>query len=39
MNIYNIVGNKKHSATAYEADANRFSVKCQFFTMIFPFIT
>lgn len=21
MNIYNIVGNKKHSATAYEADA------------------
>lgn len=39
MNIYNIVGNKKHSATEYEADANRFSVKCQFFTMIFPFIT
>lgn len=39
MNIYNIVGNKKHSATAYEADANRFSVKCQFLTMIFPFIT
>ena len=39
MNIYNIEGNKKHSATAYEADANRFSVKCQFLTMIFPFIT
>ena len=39
MNIYNIEGNKKHAVTAYEADANIFSVKCQFLTMIFPFIT
>lgn len=30
--------NEKYIINAYEADANRFSIKCQFFSMIFPFV-
>ncbi len=39
MNINNVEGNEKYIVNAYEADANRYSIKCQFLTMIFPFIT
>lgn len=39
MNINNTEGNEKYIVNAYEADANRYSIKCQFLTMIFPFIT
>ena len=39
MNYNDIEGKEKYVVSAYEADANRYSIKCQFFTMIFPFIT
>ncbi len=39
MNINSVEGNEKYIVNAYEADANRYSIKCQFLTMIFPFIT
>ena len=34
MNINNTEGNEKYIVNAYEADANRYSIKCQFLTMI-----
>ena len=39
MNYNDIEGKEKYVVSAYEADANRYSIKCQFLTMIFPFIT
>ena len=33
MNYNDIEGKEKYVVSAYEADANRYSIKCQFFTM------
>lgn len=35
----NKVSNNESKVSTYEASANKFSIKCQFMTMIFPFIT